>query len=119
MVEMAKRQILPATIKFVTNMAKSINVIKDASSSADVSVQQELLVETSKIMSSFKAKAAILEELTKQAQSVSGTYEQAVYYRDKVFTTMGALREDGDKLETLVDARIWPLPTYSEMLFSI
>jgi glutamine synthetase len=41
----------------------------------------------------------------------------AKHYRDKVVPAMAALRETGDKLETLVPHDVWPLPTYREMLF--
>ena len=40
-------------------------------------------------------------------------------YRNDVFAKMNSLREDVDTLETEVDSEIWPLPTYSELLFNI
>jgi glutamine synthetase len=60
-----------------------------------------------------------LEKALAGAAGYSGAYELGVYFRDKVFTVMQDLRFYGDKLETLVDADIWPLPTYAEMLFLI
>ena len=36
-----------------------------------------------------------------------------------MFKEMGILRGYGDKLETMVDSKIWPLPTYGDMLFNI
>jgi glutamine synthetase len=44
--------------------------------------------------------------------------KHAEYFRDVVFVAMSKLRVDGDKLETMVDASIWPLPTYSDLLFN-
>jgi glutamine synthetase len=32
---------------------------------------------------------------------------------------MSALRVDGDKLETIVDEELWPIPTYGDLLFNI
>jgi len=32
---------------------------------------------------------------------------------------MGAVRADADKLETLVDSELWPIPTYSDLLFNV
>lgn len=120
MMEIAKRQILPASIKFATGLANSINVIKATGVDADVSVQVELLTEVSSLLTSFKTGITHLEKVTAQAAKLHGdTYEQACFYRDQVFTAMGTLRIDGDKLEVLVDAKLWPLPTYGELLFNV
>lgn len=119
-IEMAKRQILPAAIKFTTEVANSINSIKATGVVVDTSAQESLLVELSNVLASFKTKLAKLEEVTTKADEVPGeTYEHANYYREVVFATMNELREDADKLETLVDAQFWPIPTYSDMLFTV
>ena len=113
-------QILPVSIKFATELANSINVIKATGVDADVSVQVELLTEVSSLLTSFKTGITHLEKVTAQAAKLHGdTYEQACFYRDQVFTAMGTLRIDGDKLEVLVDAKLWPLPTYGELLFNV
>lgn len=117
-IDMAKRQILPAGIKYVAKLADSISAVKGAVSGADVSAQEELLKETSQVLAAFKQKLGALE---KAASGAAGddAYELGAYYRDKVFTAMAALRSESDKLESLVDASVWPLPTYAEMLFNI
>lgn len=45
--------------------------------------------------------------------------EQAVFYRDKVVPAMALLRTPVDKLETLVDKRMWPVPTYEDLMFEV
>lgn len=117
MIEIAKRQITPAVIKFVTGLAKSINTIK-AAAAADVSVQTELLTEVSALLAKFKEKLAKLEAVTEEAGS-GDTYEQALFFRKSVFAAMGELREVADVLETYVDADIWPMPTYGDLLFYV
>lgn len=120
MIDMAKRDILPAAIKFATELAGSINTIKAAGVSADTSAQAELLTEVSSVMASFKNKIAVLEDSLVKASQIHGdTYEHAYYYRHDVFIKMGELRADGDKLETLVDTKLWPMPTYGDMLFKV
>lgn len=117
--DMAQRQILPAAIKYATTLAKSINTVKAAYAEAEVSAQTELLKETSSLVSALKQNIDKLQTVTKQAQEIADAYEQAVYYRDQVFTTMGEVRQVADQLEVIVDANLWPLPTYSEMLFKL
>ncbi|KNY24872.1 glutamine synthetase III [Pseudobacteroides cellulosolvens] len=118
--EMANRQIVPAVIAFTTDLANSIIAIKNTGIQADISAQTELLTEVSSSLSSLKKNIKILQEVTEKAASMHGdSYNQACYYRDTVFTQMTAVRADADKLETLVDSDLWPIPTYSDLLFNI
>lgn len=120
MLDIAKKQILPAVIKFATGLAGSINTIKATGVVADVSAQSELLTEVSSLTASLKKNIAVLEEsVEKAANSHGDTYEQAYAYRYDVFEKMGTLRADADKLETIVDKELWPFPTYGDLLFSV
>ena len=120
MIDMAKHQIIPASINYSTRLANSINAIKSASSAVDVSVQENLLIDLCSTLVSFKTNLSVLETVTHEATTLtSDAYAQSVYYRDVVFKAMGALRVDGDKLETIIDADLWPLPTYAQMLFML
>jgi len=119
MIDMAKRQLLPAAVKYAGELAGSITAIKSAAAGADVSALEKTLQELSAAMASFKEKTAELEKAAAEAARVPGSYERAVFYREKVFAVMEAVRVYGDLLETMVDARIWPLPTYAEMLFML
>lgn len=119
MVDMAQKKILPATIKYVTTLAKSINTVRTAYAEAEVSAQTELLKDTSSLLAGLKQKINDLQRVTVQAKDLTDAYEQAVYYRDSVFTTMGELRQVADQLEEVVDANLWPFPTYTEMLFKL
>lgn len=119
MIEMANRLILPAAAKYAANLAASIQNIKAAVPDADTYAQEEVLKEVSSTLKAFKEKTAALEKAVEEAANYDDAYERGVYYRDKVFAAMNDLRIYGDKLETLVDAELWPLPTYAEMLFLI
>ncbi|MCS3916400.1 glutamine synthetase [Caldanaerobacter subterraneus subsp. tengcongensis MB4] len=120
MLDIAKRQILPAVVNFATKIAESINSVRATGLNVDISAQTELLAEVSSLMSEFKKNISELENAVNEASNMnSDSYSKACYYRDVVFTKMGILREIGDKLETIVDAELWPLPTYADMLFNI
>ena len=118
-IEMVKRQILPVAVDYATNLAASINEIKATGIEVNTSVQGELLVSVSNLASSIKEKINALKETVKKAEVIEDSYEMASAYRNDVFAKMNALREDVDTLETEVDSEIWPLPTYSELLFNI
>jgi glutamine synthetase len=118
--EMAKRQIIPAAIKFSTKLAESINTIKATGVGADVSVQTELLTEVSALTASLSKNVALLEKLVEKADNFDGDiFDLGMMYRYEVFEQMNTLRADADKLETLVDKEFWPIPTYSDMLFNV
>lgn len=118
--EMAKRQILPAAINFGTSIANSINQIKNSGVDADISGNIELLKETADLTSQLKQEISVLEAKVNKAQEPNqDTYEQALYYRNEVFSQMNALRTVADKLECIVDAKLWPFPTYGDLLFNI
>ena len=119
MLDMAKRQILPATISFSATVADAIAKVRLASAKANVTAQEDLLLAVTSGLNSMSANIATLESFLEGAEKVSDTFKLAEYYRDKVFTTMGKLRCDSDSLEAIVDAKVWPFPTYAELLFNI
>lgn len=120
MLEMSKRQILPAVIKFATEIAYSINQIKSCGVDADLSANSELLKEITTLTSQFKKEISALElKLNKAQEHHESSFEQAVYYRNEVFTKMNDLRIFADQLECIVDSKLWPFPTYADILFNI
>ena len=120
MIDMTKHLIIPAAVKYSTRLANSINAIRSASSTADVSVQKNLLNDLCSTLASLNVNLNALEKDVQKAISITtDAYVQGVYYRDVVFKAMQALRSDGDHLETIIDADLWPLPTYAQMLFML
>ena len=117
--EIVKKQILPASIKFSTKIAESINAINATELGIDISAQGNLLKEVSNLISTIDAKVKILEESVIKAEKMDDSYNQAHSYRFDVFENMNSLREDVDSLEMIVDEDIWPLPSYTELLFNI
>lgn len=118
MVEITKRQILPAVISYKADLAASIASIESVE--GDTTVERELFARVNASLKSMATNLASLEASIEIAAGLhSDTRVQAEAYRDLVFATMGALRQDADKLETLVDAEYWPLPTYSDLLFNV
>ncbi len=118
MIDIAGKQIIPAVIKYVTSLANSINAVK-AACDADVSVQTELLVEVSDLLSETKVALSKLIDATEQGASMEQGREQAVFYRDVVMVAMEALRSPVDKLEMIVDKDMWPMPSYGDLMFEV
>ncbi|MEI7683714.1 MAG: glutamine synthetase III [Planctomycetota bacterium] len=111
---MGRQQILPAAIRYLTEIASSVNATKAAG--VDNSAQVDMLKTLSKTTSDFQAALTTLEKALGH-HAEGEPIDHAKYYRDNVLTAMLTVRGLGDKLETLVADDLWPLPTYREMLF--
>jgi len=113
-IQMVKRRFIPAGIRFMTELATSVNAVGKLGS-----VQKDLLAKVDALLVSANKKLAKLEDETKKAQAIDKVDKQAAAYRDKVFTAMASLREDIDTLETIAPRDLWPVPTYSNLLFKL
>jgi glutamine synthetase len=113
--QIASRQILPAALRFQAEVADSIAKLKAAGGKVPSS-QIALLDELAATIDELQTKTAALSKASEE--HVSGdTHAHAKHMRDAVVPAMSAARTAGDKLESLVAADLWPLPTYQEMLF--
>lgn len=116
-VQMVRRQYLPAVIKATDSLAGTIGQLKAVG--ASVKVQKELLASLSGLLESATEKLAVLETAIEKAHHVGDIAKRAEVFRDKVVLSMNALRKDIDALEGLTPAELWPVPTYAEMLFKL
>ncbi len=119
MISMASTKFIPAVITFVTELAHSVNEVKNACPEADICVQEELLIKTSKLLREAQAALNELKKADEEAGKMPEGSEMALYFHEKVFPIMAKLRKPIDELETLVDHSLWPVPTYGEMLYEI
>lgn len=119
MIDMATKQIIPAVVKYTTTLAQSLTAVRNACQEADVSVQTELLIEVSALLSDSKKALSRLSEVTSAAASKKCFREMAYEFKDVVVPAMDALREPIDKLEMLVDKEAWPMPSYGDLMFEV
>ena len=120
MIDIASKHIIPAVIRSTTRLAESINAVKAAcGDEADVSVQAELLAETSDLLSDTKAALAKLIEVDEKACAMDEGEERAKYCHDEVKVAMDALRAPVDRLEMIVDKELWPMPSYGDLIFEV
>ena len=113
-IQMTKRQFIPAAIQFVAELGASL-----AAAGKYGSVQKGLLAEVGKHLESAGKKVAKLEAETMKAQAIGDVPKQGAAYRDKVFAAITDLRTDIDALEAILPADLWPVPTYSDLLFKL
>jgi glutamine synthetase len=112
--QMVKRQYIPAAIRFTSELGGSIAAVGKGAT-----VQKALLEEVSSLLESAAKNVKKLEGEIVKAQAISSVEKQAAAFRDKVFNTMQALRKDIDALEGITPRDLWPVPTYSDLLFKL
>lgn len=119
MTHMAGKHYIPAAIHYNTRLGQSISAVSAASSEADLSVQTELLLKCSALLSSTSKALEALKLLIIQVDSMDHVKAMAHAYHDQVVPAMAALRKPIDELELLVDKDIWPVPTYGDLMFEV
>ncbi|MDD5010823.1 MAG: glutamine synthetase III [Phycisphaerae bacterium] len=111
----AQRQILPAAIEYSGKVAKAIESISGAG--ADSSAQKKSLIKTCELIGELQNSIDELKKASTVASGIDNTVKRAENFRDYVIPAMKEVRKAVDGLEMTVDAKMWPLPTYAEMLF--
>ena len=119
MVEMVKKDIYPAVLSYMGEVADSIAKKQSISSAISHESEDELLASLATLSDSLMKKCKSLEDSLVSAENTASIQEQANYYRDVVFVTMQEMRAVADELETLTAKDYWPFPTYSDLLYSV
>ncbi len=119
MLDMAGKQIVPAVIRYTTRLAQSIQVVREACPEADISVQTELLLKTSRLLAEMKRALSRLSDITEACAAMEAGEAQAKAYYNQVVPAMDGLREPADKLEMIVDKELWPFPSYGDLIFEV
>ena len=118
MVDIVKGEIIPACVDYQNDLAELLER-KKACGEYDVSLEGHLLERISKLSACLLKKLTNLENVLVKSREEREILIHASFYRDQVFTAMSELRLIVDELETLVAKKYWPLPSYSELLYSV
>lgn len=120
MIDMAKKNILPAVTSYVRDLTDTALAKKALSDAIPTSVEEDLITSLSNKLVCFSKKTAELEEAVIKASDYSDdNLKYAKYYRETVFALMQELRAVGDAMETETALEYWPYPSYGELLFGV
>ena len=119
MLEMIKKDIIPAVCNYSKDLTESALAKKDLSSDIDISLETNLVSKISSLSSCLAKKTADLEKVLLGAKDCDDSEKLAKYYHDTVLSQMNEVRAIADELETLVGKGYWPFPTYTDLLFSV
>ena len=119
MIDLAKKEIIPAILGYQGEIAEIANNKKKLSSSIQCCLEENILNKISALGNSLYSKLEDLEKSVLDAKLHTEALDLAKYYREPVFMNMQQLRAVVDELETLVSKKYWTLPSYGELLFSV
>jgi len=119
MIEIVKKEIIPAVSSYVRDLSQTANSVKALSASIDCEFEIALVSKLSTLTSCMYKKVNALDETLLNAKDISDSLELALFYSKTVFFSMQELRGIVDEIETLVGEKYWPFPTYGDLLFSV
>ena len=119
MIEMSRKDIMPAVSRFIGKVSNSLNSKRSAIKGISCNYEESVIEKASLLLDKMNEKTGELEEALRAVKKLSGAQEKANFYRDTVIQIMKELRLAADELEVICDRNIWPYPDYSEMLFGV
>ena len=113
MVDMSLHQILPAAMRYSSDLAQA--VLRKKELGIPAIAETDLTCRISKAIDSLYANT---EQLAADVKKIPANSEEATdYCADVLVTGMNRVRKDADILEKLTDKSYWPYPIYSDMLY--
>ncbi|WP_054739386.1 glutamine synthetase III family protein [Cellulosilyticum ruminicola] len=119
MLDMAKKEILPAVLKYNKEVFETLKIKQELGLNVSVEKEQSYGAKLSNLTESLMSKIDELEQVLLDAKNHEEVFDHAKYYREYVFESMQTLRMVADELETMVSATEWPFPTYVDLLFYV
>ena len=119
MLEMARKQLLPAVNAYMSEVANTAASKLAVSESISVRSETKTLSRLSADADAMSDAIDTLQDAVDAAKALPSESEKAVAFHDNVLPAMDALRAAADDAETLCGEDYWPLPSYSKMLYYV
>ncbi len=119
MVDMARKEILPAVVAYSKELADTLAAKKAAVPGIACKYETGVVEKLSTLADEIDAAAAALDTELIKLKSITDVTESANTIRDVILQKMAELRVVCDEAETLTAEKYWPFPTYSDLLFGV
>ena len=116
---MARREILPAVMKFTGDVAAQASAVKAVSPALTTVPEEKLLTTLTTGASALSDRIDALQDTIVATNHNADALTIATYERDVVIPAMNDVRAVADELETVVGKAYWPFPTYADLLFNV
>ena len=119
MVDMARKEILPAVEDYVSDLAAAAAKKKTVDADLPCGYETKQLRRLSALVDTIDGRVDALEEKLVKLDTLHDLTEEAAFIRDVLIPGMGELRAAADETETQTAASYWPFPTYGDLLFGV
>lgn len=119
MVDMSRKQILPAIEEYVGEVVKTTESKKKVFPECSFEYEKDTVEKLSMLSAQILMKTEKLEEKLIELKSADGIIKEGYFIRDEILPVMSGLRAAADAAETLTAAKYWPFPTYGDLLFGV
>lgn len=119
MLDMARKDILPAMSDYCKELAETISAKKSVCQDIDCTYEHETLSNLSSLVSAMYKQVNKLDEDLIKIKSTEDVTEMGDYYKNTILSDMTAIRISSDMMETVASAEKWPYPSYGELLFGV
>ncbi len=119
MVDISRKEILPAVESYVSSLASAIGAKKAIDTELPCGYEKKQLRKLASLVDAIDDRVDGLEEKLIRLDTLSDSTEEAAFIRDEILPGMGALRAAADEAETQTAAGYWPFPTYGDLLFGV
>ena len=119
MVDMARKEILPAVEAYVSSIAAAAAAKKTVDAELPCGYETKKLRRLSSLVDTIDSRVDTLEEKLVRLDTFRDLTEEAAFIRDELIPGMGQLRAAADEAETQTAASCWPFPTYGDLLFGV
>ena len=119
MVDMARKEILPAVEGYTKSLAETLAAKKAAVAGLPCKYETATIAKLSELSDEIADATADLDSEIAKFQAIEDVTEAANDIRDVILGKMDALRAVCDEAETITAKEFWPFPTYSDLLFSV
>ena len=119
MLEMARKQLLPAVNSYMSEVANTAATKLAVSEALSVRSETKTLTKLSADADAMSDAIDVLQDVVDAAEALTSESEKAVAFHDNVIPAMDTLRAAADDAETICGEDYWPLPSYSKMLYYV
>ncbi len=119
MLDMAKKQIIPAVEAYTSDLAKAYERKHAAVPTLKLTHETKLIEKLSGLIDDMDSAVEALEEAVGEYKEISEIIPASCFIRDKILPAMDALRAPCDEAETITAEKYWPFPTYDKLLFGV
>ena len=119
MLEMARKQLLPAINSYMSEVANTAASKLAVSEAISVRSETKTLTKLSADADAMSDAVDTLQDAVDASKALPTEAEKAVAFHDNVLPAMDALRAAADDAETICGEDYWPLPSYSKMLYYV